>query len=175
MQQVGLQFSVQSAGDVDEIYPPELKREEIPVYLARLKADAFMEATDVAAGTVVVAADTIVWLSGTVLGKPAGRDDAIDMLCRLSGNMHYVYTGVCLARNGKKRLFSAESKVYFRQLDIEEIIYYVDNYRPLDKAGAYGIQEWIGYVGIKKIEGSYYNVMGLPIQKLYHELCDFIA
>ena len=174
MQQAGLQFTVQLAGDIDELYPPELQREEIPLYLARLKADAFLHAVAIPDNTIVVTADTIVWINEQILGKPTGRQEAIDMLKILSGNMHQVYTGICLATNSRKHAFFAESKVYFRKLTNDEISFYVDRYQPYDKAGAYGIQEWIGYIGIEKIEGSYYNVMGLPIQKLYCELCNFI-
>jgi septum formation protein len=173
MQQAGLQFTVQIAEETDEVYPPELQREEIPLYLARMKADAFLRVTAIPGDTVVVTADTIVWIDNRVLGKPSGREEAIYMLKILSGNMHRVYTGVCLTTNHHQRTFFAESKVYFRQLTGEEIVFYVDRYPPYDKAGAYGIQEWIGYVGIEKVEGSFYNVMGLPIQKLYCELRDF--
>ena len=172
MRQAGLQFTVQLAGEVDEVYPPELQREEIPLYLARLKADAYLRAVAIPDDTALVTADTIVWINQQVLGKPSGREDAIQMLETLSGNMHQVYTGVCLTTNQKQRSFFAESKVFFRKLTGGEIAFYVDCYRPYDKAGAYGIQEWIGYVGIEKIEGSFYNVMGLPIQKLYCELCN---
>jgi septum formation protein len=175
MRQAGLQFTVQLAGETDEVYPLELQREEIPLYLARLKADAFLQAVSIPDDTIVVTADTIVWIDNRVLGKPSGREDAIHMLETLSGNMHRVYTGVCLTTTRKQHAFSAESRVFFRKLTGEEITFYVDRCQPYDKAGAYGIQEWIGYVGIEKIEGSYYNVMGLPIQKLYHELCDFIS
>ena len=175
MQQAGFQFTVQLAGEIDELYPPELQREEIQLFLARLKADAFLRAVVIPDHTIVVTADTIVWINDRVLGKPAGRQEAIDMLKILSGKMHQVYTGVCIATNNKRHDFFAESKVYFRVLNNDEISYYVDRYQPYDKAGAYGIQEWIGYVGIEKIDGSHYNVMGLPIQKLYCELRDFIA
>ena len=174
MRQVGLQFSVLLAGEPNEIYPQELQREEIPLFLARLKADVFMKTMSVTDDTVVVTADTIVWISNQVLGKPLNRHDAVSMLKTLSGNMHQVYTGVCLTMNHKQHAFFSESKVYFRKLSNEEITYYVDHYKPFDKAGAYGIQEWIGYVGIEKIEGSYYNVMGLPVQKLYCELNKFV-
>ena len=170
MQQAGLQFTVQLAGETDEVYPPELQREEIPLYLARMKADMFMCASVIPDNTVVVTADTIVWIDNRVLGKPSGREEAIDMLKTLSGNMHQVYTGVCLTTNRQQCTFFAESKVFFRKLTDEEIIFYVDRYQPYDKAGAYGIQEWIGYVGVERVEGSFYNVMGLPIQKLYYEL-----
>ena len=174
MQQAGLQFTVQLSGETDELYPPGLQREEIPLYLARLKADAFLRAAAIPDDTILVTADTIVWINDRVLGKPAGRQEAIDMLEILSGNMHRVYTGVCMATNSKKHDFFDESKVYFRKLTIDEITFYVDRCQPYDKAGAYGIQEWIGYVGIEKIEGSHYNVMGLPIQKLYCKLCEFV-
>ena len=174
MNQAGLQFTVQLAGETDELYPAELQREEIPLFLARLKADAFLHAVAIPDNTIVVTADTIVWINGRELGKPADRQEAIDMLEILSGNMHLVYTGVCLTTNSKQQSFFDESKVYFRKLTREEIIFYVDSCQPYDKAGAYGIQEWIGYVGIEKINGSHYNVMGLPIQKLYCELCNFL-
>jgi len=173
MQQLGLQFTVQLSGETDELYPPELQREDIPLYLARLKADAFLSTVAIPDDAIVITADTIVWINHQVLGKPTDRQDAIDMLKILSGNMHQVYTGVCLSSNSKRHSFFDESKVYFRKLTIDEITFYVDHYHPYDKAGAYGVQEWIGYVGIEKIEGSHYNVMGLPVQKLYCELCDF--
>jgi len=174
MQQTGLQFTVQLAGETDELYPIGLQREEIPLYLARLKADAFLRAVAIPNDAIVVTADTIVWINNRVLGKPAKRQEAIDMLEILSGNMHRVYTGVCLTTTGKQHAFFDESKVYFRKLTNDEISFYVDRCHPYDKAGAYGIQEWIGYVGVEKIEGSYSNVMGLPVQKLYCGLCDFI-
>ena len=173
MQQVQLQFTVQLSEEIDELYPPELQREEIPLYLACLKADAFLRTVTIPDNTIVVTADTIVWINTQMIGKPANRQDAIDMLKMLSGDMHQVYTGVCLTSNRKKHAFFDESKVFFRKLTHDEICFYVDHYQPYDKAGAYGIQEWIGYVGIEKIEGSYYNVRGLPIQKLYCELCNF--
>ena len=174
MQQAGFQFTVQLAGETDETYPTELQCEEIPLFLARLKADAFLQAVTIPDDTIVMTADTIVWINNRVLGKPDGRQGAIDMLGTLSGNMHQVFTGVCLTSNSKQHAFFAESKVFFRKLTNHEISFYVDRCQPYDKAGAYGIQEWIGYVGIEKIEGSYYNVMGLPVQKLYRELCYFI-
>jgi len=173
MQKAGLQFTVQIVGETDELYPPELQREEIPLYLARLKADAFLRMVAIPNDTIVVTADTIVWINNRVLGKPVGKQDAIDMLETLSGNMHQVYTGVCLTTNDKQYTFFDESKVYFRKLNTDEIAYYVDRWQPYDKAGAYGIQEWIGFVGIERIEGSHFNVMGLPIQKLYCELINF--
>jgi len=174
MRQVGFRFIVQVAGETDEQYPQELQREEIPLFLARLKADAFLQSFTIPDDTIVVTADTIVWLNGRVLGKPVDRTDAVEMLEALSDKMHHVYTGVCLTTNKNQRAFFDESKVFFGKLSHEEINFYVDRYQPYDKAGAYGIQEWIGYTGIERIEGSYHNVMGLPIQKLYNELCNFI-
>jgi len=173
MQLAGLNFTVQTAGETDETYPPELQREEIPLFLARIKANAFLQAVNIPDHAIVVTADTVVWINNQALGKPADRKEAIDMLAALSGNMHHVYTGVCLTTNRRQRSFFDESKVYFKKLTVAEISFYVDNFKPFDKAGAYGIQEWIGLTGIEKIEGSYHNIVGLPIQKLYTELCNF--
>ena len=187
MQQLGLQFKVQLAGETNEQYPLELQREEIPLFLARLKANSFLQAVTIPNDTVVVTADTIVWVEtletpnttgkvskGRALEKPDCRQEAIEMLELLSDKKHYVYSAVCLTTNSKQHVFFDETKVYFKKLSSEEISFYVDNYQPYDKAGAYGIQEWIGYIGIEKIEGSFYNVVGLPVQKLYNELRDFI-
>jgi len=187
MQQLGLQFKVQLAGETNEQYPLELQREEIPLFLARLKANSFLQAVTIPNDTVVVTADTIVWVEtletpnttgkvskGRALEKPGCRQEAIEMLELLSDKKHYVYSAVCLTTNSKQHVFFDETKVYFKKLSSEEISYYVDNYQPYDKAGAYGIQEWIGYIGIEKIEGSFYNVVGLPVHKLYKELRNFI-
>jgi septum formation protein len=170
--EIGLKFRVVNHLDMDEVYPSVLKREEIPLYLAKAKAsfyESFLESN-----TLLITADTIVWLENEVIGKPVDAEDAIRMLIRLSGNMHEVFTGVCLKTIASEKIFFASSKVYFRKITEEEIRYYVDKYKPFDKAGAYGVQEWIGYVGVEKIEGSYYNVMGLPVQKLYCELVNMI-
>jgi septum formation protein len=167
LKELGLDFEIQVKA-VDEVYPPHLLRQEIPMYLSKLKADAF--ATDLKLGQLVITADTIVWLNEAVLGKPIDYNDAFTMLKNLSGNMHTVYTGVCLKSVEKEKSFWASTDVYFKNLSDAEIKYYLENYKPYDKAGSYGIQEWIGYIGIKRIEGSYFNVMGLPIQKLYDEL-----
>jgi septum formation protein len=174
MRQAGFRFTIAVAEAVEESYPPELHGKDIPIYLAKLKSDAFISRHNIAAGTVVITADTIVYRHNRVLGKPANRQEAILMLTALSGNMHQVYTGVCLTSDTKRQQFCAESKVYFRKLTAAEIVHYVDHYQPFDKAGAYGIQEWIGYVGIERIEGSYFNVVGLPVQQLYCELQQFI-
>jgi septum formation protein len=175
MQRAGFSFIVRTVGDIEEDYPEQLQREEIPLYLAKLKADAFLKVNGIDAGTILITADTIVSINGQTLGKPSGRQEAIEMLQLLSGNMHQVYTGVCLTSSLKQHSFFAETKVYFRKLSYDEIVYYTDTCQPYDKAGAYGIQEWIGYAGIEKIEGSFFNVMGLPVQMLYCELCNFIG
>ncbi len=157
--------------DTEEKYPKELKGAEIVEHLAKLKASAFEgELSDT---QLLITADTIVCIENEVLGKPSNRVDAMEMLRRLSGRTHTVYTGVCLKTSLKQKTFSVGTNVSFRALDEDEIAYYVDNYKPYDKAGSYGIQEWIGYVGITKIEGSYFNVMGLPVQRLYEELKTF--
>lgn len=166
-------FQLADNYSVDEVYPLDVPSNMVPLYLADLKSNAYPNA--LSDSQILITADTIVILDGRVLGKPAGRDDAIAMLEALSGNMHEVVTGVTIRNNQVLKSFSTLSRVFFRQLTREEILYYIDNFRPFDKAGAYGIQEWIGYVGIEKIEGSFYNVMGLPIQKLYVELTKFIT
>jgi septum formation protein len=172
MKEAGFEFETIIPEGIEEKYPETLKKEEIPIYLAELKASFFdgkLKKND-----ILITADTIVYLDNNVLGKPVDRADAIDMLTKLSGRSHDVYTGVCFLSSNKKHSFSAISTVYFRVFSENEIHYYVDKYKPFDKAGAYGAQEWIGYVGIEHIEGSYFNVMGLPIQKLYEELEKFI-
>lgn len=175
MQQLGLDFSVQELGNLNETYPPELQKEEVPLFLARLKAESFLASSHISEKTIVITADTIVWLDNQVMGKPRNRDEAIHMLNMLSGKVHYVYTGVCLSRNNIIKAFYEESKVYFKTLTDQEIAFYVDTFQPYDKAGAYGIQEWIGDIGIQRIEGSYDNIVGLPVQKLYSELSNMVA
>ena len=167
-----LDFEIMVNHDLEESYPPGLAKEEIPVFLAELKANSIME--EVPEGTLLITADTIVWLKGKVVNKPGNREDAISMLGELSGSMHQVLTGVCLRTNSRSHSFYASTLVWFADLSRQEIEYYVESCRPFDKAGGYGIQEWIGYIGIEKIEGSYFNVMGLPVQKLYQELNEFI-
>ena len=137
-------------------------------YISRKKADAYRSIMQ--PGELLITADTIVWLDGKVLGKPEGREGAVEMLRSLSGKSHQVFTGVCLTTTEWQKSFTAASDVEFDVLSEEEIRYYVDKYQPMDKAGAYGVQEWIGYIGVKSISGSFYNIMGLPIQKLYGEL-----
>jgi septum formation protein len=170
--ELGLKFRVMDNNDIEESYPASLQAEAIPLYLAKLKAQSLRSLLK--EKMILITADTIVWLNNEVIGKPRDAEDAKRMLKKLSGKMHYVYTGVCIASLVKETSFTAESKVYFRDLNNAEIDYYVDTYNPVDKAGAYGIQEWIGYIGIEGIEGSYFNVMGLPVQKLYSALIQFI-
>jgi len=168
MTELGIPFEIIVNHDLEETYPPGLTKEEIPVYLARLKARAAM--SEVSDKTLLITADTIVWLEGQVVNKPVDHADAIRILHLLSGNMHEVITGVCLTLPDKQHTFYASTFVYFSDLTENEISYYIDKWQPYDKAGAYGIQEWIGYIGIERIDGSYFNVMGLPVQRLYQEL-----
>lgn len=164
--ELGLDFSIQVKA-VEEIYPPTLKGAEITNYLAELKAAAF---TDLAENDIVITSDTIVWLNDKAIEKPINKQHAIEMLQELSGKCHEVITSICIKTFASKKVFYDVTQVCFKTLSIEEIDFYVENYQPFDKAGAYGIQEWIGYIGVTKIEGSYFNVMGLPVHKLYEEL-----
>lgn len=166
-----LDFEVKVIPGLEEHYPPTLQPEEIPVFLARQKAEAYIPA--LLDKALLITADTIVWNQNKVIGKPKDREDAIQMLQSLSGHEHHVVTGVCLTTTEKQKAFSVVSTVKFAALTDEEINYYVDKYHPFDKAGAYGIQEWIGYIGVESINGSFYNVMGLPVQRLYQELKKF--
>ncbi|MCE8465838.1 septum formation protein Maf [Bacteroides nordii] len=168
MSGLGVDYVVKTLPDVDESYPETLQGTEIPAYISREKADAYKSL--IQPDELLITADTIVWLNGEVLGKPKGREGAIDMLRKLSGTSHQVITGVCLTTSDWQKSFTAVTDVTFATLTEEEIIYYVDKYTPMDKAGAYGVQEWIGFIGVESISGSYFNVMGLPIQRLYQEL-----
>jgi len=165
-------FEIWSTNHEDESYPDDLPVEEVPVYLAKHKASFFTER--LSEDTVLITCDTVVICDGKVLGKPLDYVDAVNILKQLSGNKHTVITGVCLSTIGKTTCFSSFTDVCFRHLADEEIDYYIERYKPYDKAGAYGIQEWIGYVAIERIEGSYFNVMGLPVQMLHNELINFI-
>ncbi len=157
--------------DVPEVYPPALQREEIPRYLSRLKADAFrLEMSD---NELVITSDTIVYLDGKVIEKPADEEEAKAMLRVISGQCHTVITAVTLMTKNHSITFHDETKVWFKQLKEDEIEYYISRYKPLDKAGAYGVQEFIGYIGVQRMEGSYFNVMGLPLHRLYEELEKF--
>lgn len=155
--------------DVDESYPEELLPAEIAVYIAEKKAKAFDEDSK---GSIIITADTIVAYNGEILGKPEDAHHATEMLTKLSGTNHQVYTGVSLICNGALRSFYDTTEVFFNDLSPGQINYYINNYKPMDKAGAYGIQDWIGMVAVKKIIGSYTNVMGLPTEKLYKALSD---
>lgn len=157
--------------ETDEIFPAHLKREEIALYLCQLKASAFENELD--DNMLLITADTIVWINDQILSKPKDFDDAVSILTQLSGNIHEVITGVCLKTNKKTHSFYALTKVWFKKLSLDEIEYYITNYHPWDKAGAYGAQEWIGYMAIERIEGSYFNVMGLPTRMLYDELMKY--
>lgn len=168
----GFTYRMAERFECEERYPDTLAAEQVAPYLSRLKSEAYPRA--LAPREILLTADTVVVAAGQVLGKPADRDEAIRMLRLLSGRAHEVVTGVTLRTAARSCCFAAHSSVRFRPLTDEEIVYYVDRYRPLDKAGSYGIQEWIGYVGIEGIEGSFYNVMGLPVQRLYCELESFL-
>ena len=171
LKDLGLNFELAS-NDLPEDYPPHLKGSDIAFYLAEEKAAAFKE--KVRDGEIVITADTIVWCNGRVLDKPAGREDARRILKEISGNTHEVITGVSLLSSRKQNTFYSSTSVTFKHLTEEEIDYYIDNYNPYDKAGAYGIQEWIGLAACSLIHGSYFNVMGLPVDRLYDELQKFI-
>ncbi len=163
-----LNFEVKVIPGLDESYPETLKGEEIPLFLAKKKSSAY--SAYLRENTMIITADTIVWLENQVLEKPKDKDDAIRMLQLMSGKTHQVFTGVCIKTKEKEVLFCAVSDVRFAQLTNDEIEFYVEKYKPYDKAGSYGVQEWIGYVGVEYISGSFYNIMGLPVQRLYTEL-----
>lgn len=165
---LGVDYEVRTLPDVDESYPDTLQGADIPLYIAKEKADAYRNMLQ--PGELMITADTIVWLDGRVLGKPKDREDALCMLRDMSGRTHEVFTGVCITTTEWQRSFAAQTEVRFAELSEEEMTYYVDKFQPMDKAGAYGVQEWIGFIGVENISGSYYNIMGLPVQRLYKEL-----
>lgn len=172
LQQAGFRFEIKTQ-EVEETYPDSLKTEEVAGFLARKKARAarsFIQKDE-----IILAADSVVILNDTIYGKPKDYDDAVHILKQLSGNIHHVITGVCLLSITQERVFSDTSKVYFEPLTEEEIHYYITHYQPFDKAGAYAIQEWIGLCKIRKIEGTYANIMGLPVQRVYEELEKMMA
>ena len=166
-----IDFCVRTLPGISEDYPESLDATDIPLYIARKKAEA--NRPQMAAGELVITADTVVVLGNEVLGKPGNDGEARQMLRKLSGKTHQVITGVCLMTKDKQRSFAVKTDVTFKELADEEIEYYVSTYHPTDKAGAYGIQEWIGYVGVTWLNGSYFNVMGLPVQRIYQELQNF--
>ena len=165
-----IDFEVRVADSIDESYPEDLPAQQVAPYLAKAKAESYRPA--IADEELIITADTVVVLHDKVLGKPATRKEAVDMLSQLSGQTHEVITGVCLTTKCQQRCLQVTSEVTFKSLTPGEIDYYVDHYQPFDKAGAYGIQEWIGYVGVTALKGSYFNVMGLPVQRIYSELVE---
>ncbi len=168
---LGMDYEIRVIPDIDESYPADLPVFEIAKYVSMKKAEAYK--SNMADNELIITADTIVVLGDKVLGKPHSLDGAKEMLSMLSGKTHHVVTGVCLTTKQKQKSFSVITDVTFKTLTIEEITYYVDRFKPLDKAGAYGIQEWIGYIGVTSINGSYFNVMGFPVQRIYQELQSF--
>ena len=168
---LGVDFEVRVLKGVDERYPDDIPLNEVPLYIAIEKASAYTVAKD----ELVVTADTVVIVDNEILGKPKDRAEAYGMLSKISGKTHQVVTGVCLTTIDDQRSFTVTTDVEFKELSDNEIYYYIDKYRPFDKAGAYGIQEWIGYVGVLSLKGSYYNVMGLPVQRIYEEFTSYFG
>ena len=171
LKESGINFNV-VIPNVNENYPSFLKAESIALYVCKLKADS-INIDDYPDNTVIITADTIVWLNGEKISKPKDRQDASNILNKLSGNMHEVITGVLIKAKKRDITFAEKTKVYFKLMDKEEIDYYLDNYSPYDKAGAYGVQEWIGHTCISRIEGSFVNIMGLPVKQVFEALKKF--
>ncbi|PLX13080.1 MAG: septum formation protein Maf [Marinilabiliales bacterium] len=172
LSEMGLDFELM-VREIEEVFPQELNPEEAAIYLAKNKASAF-KAEELLPNKIIITADTVVALGDLILGKPEDKKDAVKILESLSARSHDVITGICIKSANKTHAFAASTKVYFKELSSEEIEFYIDNFKPYDKAGAYGIQEWIGHVAIERIEGSYFNVMGLPTHVLYEELMRFL-
>ena len=170
LKSLGVPFKIRIK-EINEVYPKHLKKSEISDYLAQLKSNAFVE--ELNPKDLLITSDTIVWYHNMALGKPKSKDDAFQMLQKLSGKTHEVITSVCIKSLQKEDIFNCITKVTIKELSSEEIQFYIDNYNPMDKAGAYGIQDWIGQIGVTKIEGSYFNVMGFPIHKIYSQLLKF--
>lgn len=164
---LGIPFEVRVLQGIDESYPETVPIDKIAEFIATNKAKAY----EVAADEILITADTVVIVDDEILGKPADADDACQMLRKLSGKSHHVITGVSLKSYDKQKTFSVDTEVTFKTLSESEIDYYVTRYKPFDKAGAYGIQEWIGYIGVTSLRGSYFNVVGFPVQRIYDELC----
>jgi len=172
LKELGILYELVSI-DVDEVFPENLAGSEIPEYLCDLKAEAF-PLSNYPTNTILITADTIVWLDGKCIGKPAGKKEALEMLGCLSGKKHEVYTAICIKTLGKKKIFHVKTDVSLKKLTPEEIHFYIDHHRPYDKAGAYGIQDWIGFTSVTGISGCYYNVMGFPVQRFWAELQSFV-
>lgn len=168
---LGIDFEVKVMPDIDESYPDTINASEVAQFIAEKKAQAYL--TMLHDDSLVITADTVVIVDNLILGKPKDEADAAEMLKAISGRSHHVVTGVCITTKDSRRSFSVTTEVTFAPLSPEEIEYYVRKYRPFDKAGAYGIQEWIGYIGVTSLSGSYFNVMGLPVQRIYSELKNF--
>lgn len=174
LKEVGIQYSLAPKIEVDESFNKKLKKEKIPLFLSELKSNAY-KGNLTGKNQILITADTIVWQNKSMLGKPTSEKDAYKIMKQLSNSKHYVFTGVTLTSLEKQVSFYSKSTVFFDALSKDEIKFYIEKYKPFDKAGAYGIQEWIGYIGINKIKGSFYNVMGLPVHQLYVELKKFIG
>lgn len=172
MEGLGLNFTVDTRNNFQEVVPDGLDVNLVPEYLAKGKSYGFHR--ELEDDEIIITADTMVMCDGKILGKPSDKANAMQMLKMLQSNTHTVITGVCIRSREKENSFSVTTKVFFNELSDEELDYYIENYRPYDKAGAYGVQEWIGHIGISRIEGSYFNVMGLPVQRLYTELQKFM-
>lgn len=167
-EELNIPFTIE-VKEINELYPEDLKAAEITDYLAELKSKSF---TNLQQNDLLITSDTIVWFEGMAIGKPKDNDDAFRMLKRMSGKKHCVYTSISIKSMSFKKVFNDKTIVEFEEFTDEEISYYLDNFNPYDKAGSYGIQDWIGLIGVKRIEGSYFNVMGLPVHKLYKELLE---
>jgi septum formation protein len=169
LKDLNLDFSIQLK-EIEENFPSNLKGSEITDYLAKLKSTPFQKLKK---KDILITSDTIVWLHNKAIGKPKSKIEAIEIFNKLSGNMHQVITSVCIKTTQNIKIFNDTTNVFFKTLTDEEINYYIDNFSPYDKAGGYGVQDWIGYIGVEKIEGSFYNVMGFPIHKFYQEMLKF--
>ena len=169
LKDLDLDFTIELR-EIEEIYPKELKGIEITDFLAELKASPFKNLKE---NDILITSDTIVWMNDKAIGKPKDRNDAINIFKELSGKKHQVITSICIKTISEIKIINDTTDVYFKELSDEEILFYIDNFHPYDKAGGYGIQDWIGYIGVEKIEGSFFNVMGLPVHKLYTELSKF--
>lgn len=170
--QLGIKFTIADTIDVDESFPQDLEHASIVQHIAHNKAKAYKKTLN--ERQLLITCDTIVVFQGQILGKPKNKQEAEEYLRMLSGSMHSVYTGTCLMTTDQTKIFHAQTNVWFERLTHDEINFYIDTYKPFDKAGGYGIQEWIGMIGIWRIEGSYFNVVGMPIQLIYRELQDFL-
>jgi len=169
LRDLGLDFSIRLK-EIEEVYPENLQGVEITDYLAELKSHPF---TNLKNNDILITSDTIVWLNNKAIGKPKDKQDAIAVFEKLSGKMHQVITSICIKTSNGIKLINDITKVYFKELTKDEILFYIDNFNPYDKAGGYGIQDWIGYIGVEKIEGSFFNVMGFPVHKFYKEMSKF--